>query len=44
MTAIHNGPRVATGYDVDGEPMEWVLRDVSARQAVMLRAFLASVT
>jgi len=44
MTEIDNGPLLATGYDADGEPMEWVLRDVSARQPVMVRAFLARVT
>lgn len=35
-----NGPLMATCYDADGDLVEWVLQGVTARQAVMIRAFL----
>ena len=35
-------PLLATAYDADGDPHEWVLHDVTPRQAVMVRAFLES--
>jgi hypothetical protein len=33
-------PLLATAYRSGGDPIEWVLHDVNARQAVMVRAFL----
>lgn len=35
-----NGPLSAICYDADGDLMEWVLVGVTARQAVLVRAFL----
>lgn len=33
-------PLLATAQRDDDDPIEWVLHDVTARQAVMVRAFL----
>ena len=33
-------PLLATAIRDDDDPIEWVLHDVTARQAVMVRAFL----
>ena len=35
-----NTPLLATAERDDDEPIEWVLHDVTPRQAVMVRAFL----
>ena len=35
-----NTPLLATAERDDDEPIEWVLHDVTPRQAVMIRAFL----
>jgi hypothetical protein len=40
MTASENTPLLATAQRDDDDPIEWVLHDVTARQAVMVRAFL----
>lgn len=37
---IQTTPLLATVYRSGDEPIEWVLHDVTARQAVMVRAFL----
>ena len=43
MTAIENTPLLATAYDADGEPREWLLQGVTGREAVLVRAFLRSI-
>jgi hypothetical protein len=43
MTTNEHTRLLATAYDADGDPREWVLHDVTARQAVLVRAFLRSV-
>ncbi len=43
MPATDNTPLLATAYDADGDPREWVLHDVTGREAVLVRAFLRSI-
>jgi hypothetical protein len=43
MTTTEKTPLLATAYDADGDPREWVLHDVTGRQAVLVRAFLRSI-
>ena len=40
MTATDNAPLLATAVRDDDDPIEWVLHDTTARQAVMVGAFL----
>lgn len=43
MPAADNTPMLATAYDADGDPREWVLHDLTGWQAVLVRAFLHSI-
>lgn len=43
MTNNENTSLLATAYDADGDPREWVLHDVTGRQAVLVRAFLRHI-
>jgi hypothetical protein len=43
MTRIETTPLLATAYDSDGDKREWVLHDMTGRQAVLVRAFMRSL-